>query len=64
MLLSPTIPGMYIVPSIALDILVFSSNCFICSGVKMGFKTYFMSFKEESEININEYYYKYKKKKY
>lgn len=56
MLLSPTIPGMYMVPSIALDILTFLSNCFICSGVNTGFNTYLMSFKEESE-NIIDYFF-------
>lgn len=45
----PTIPGKYIVPSIALDNLELFSNCSICSKVKVGFKTYLISSRDESK---------------
>lgn len=57
MLLRPTIPGIYIVPSIARDILVLWSSCLICSGVKIGFKTYLMSLRDESAIFSLLYYF-------
>lgn len=42
-------PGRYNVPSIALDNLSVLSKLFICSEVKVGFNTYFISSNEESK---------------
>lgn len=40
-LLRPTIPGRYVVPSYALESLDSLENCSICWLVKVGFKTYY-----------------------
>lgn len=48
MLFKPTIPGVYIEPSIARESLSFLSNFLIASLSNVGFKTYFMSSNDES----------------
>lgn len=45
----PTIPGEYIEPSIALDNLSLLSNKAICDLSNVGFNTYLISSKDESE---------------
>ena len=50
MLFIPTIPGEYIVPSIALDSLTILSSWAICTLLNVGFSTYLISSSEESEI--------------
>ena len=48
MLFNPTMPGMYMDPSMALDNLIPLSNFSMCSFVNVGLSTYLMSFSEES----------------
>lgn len=45
----PTIPGEYNEPSIALESFVMVSKFLMCFSVKVGFKTYFISSRDESE---------------